>query len=368
MIGSEYFAARRQECHPDAIAGVPNGPAVFLVWAGEGAPYLARTAVLRRRLLRLFGSPGKPSRFLNLTGIARGIEYWLTGSRLESSLLHYLLARKHYPDTYAKMVKLRMPAYVKLTLGNRFPRTLVTTRIAGRGLFYGPFRTRAAADSFAAQSLDLFQIRRCEENLEPRPDHPGCMYGEMNMCLRPCQGAVTDEEYASEVARVQHFLKSGGRSLAEAITAARDRSSEELNFEEAARQHKRLERVQGVLVLRDELARDVGTLSGLAVAPSATKEAVTLFFLLQGQWTEPVEFPLAAPGSGIVSMDHRLREIATSMQPPRTTAVERQEHLALLTRWFHSNWRDGEWLGFESIERLPYRRAVNAVARIARAG
>jgi ABC-type lipoprotein release transport system permease subunit len=53
---------------------------------------------------------------------------------------------------------------------------------------------------FQSQFLDLFQMRRCEENLAPSPSHPGCVYGEMNMCLRPCQQAVTPEEYASESA------------------------------------------------------------------------------------------------------------------------------------------------------------------------
>jgi excinuclease ABC subunit C len=364
MIGAEHFAARKQECAPADIAGVPNAPAVFLAWAEEGAPYLARTGVLRRRLMRLFGAPGRASRLLNLTGVARRIEYWLCGSRLESSILFYSLAREHYPGKYEKIVKLKMPAFVKVTLANRFPRTLVTTRLAGRGLFYGPFRTRAAAELFDAQALDLFQVRRCEENLEPDADHPGCMYGEMNMCLRPCQAAVGDEEYASEVARLEHFLSSAGSSLLETVAHARERASEELDFEEAARQHKRFERVQAVLALRDELARDADRLSGLAVTPSSAPETVTLWFMSGGRWADPADFPLAAPGSQIVSLDHRLREVAAAVKEPRVSALERQEHIALLARWFYSSWRDGEWLGFESLDKLPYRRAVNAVARV----
>ena len=149
---------------------------------------------------------------------------------------------------------------------------------------------------FNAQSLDLFQVRRCEENLEPNPDHPGCMYGEMNMCLRPCQAVVGDEEYASEVVRLEHFLTSAGRSLLESSLHARDRASEELNFEEAARQHKRYERIQGVLSLRDELVCDVDRLFGLAVTPASLPETVTLWFVVGGRWTDPVDFPLAAPG------------------------------------------------------------------------
>ena len=75
---------------------------------------------------------------------------------------------------YERLVKLRMPAYVKLILSNEFPRTQVTTRLAaGPALYYGPFRTRAAAELFENQFLDLFQIRRCQENLEPSPQHRG---------------------------------------------------------------------------------------------------------------------------------------------------------------------------------------------------
>ena len=47
--------------------------------------------------------------------------------------------------------------------------------------------------------LDLFQLRRCQEDLAPSPGHPGCIYGEMGKCLRPCQEAVSREEYAGEV-------------------------------------------------------------------------------------------------------------------------------------------------------------------------
>ncbi len=364
MIGEEYFQSRARRCPPQNVAAVPDAAAVFLIHASQGTPYLARTSRLRRRLRRLFGTPERPSRLPDLTGIAQSIEYWVCGSRLESSILFYSLARRYYPDTYAKIAKLKMPAFVKLTLGNPFPRTLVTSRLTGRGLFFGPFRSRASAEAFDAQSLDLFQVRRCEENIEPNPAHPGCIYGEMSMCLRPCQAAVGRQEYASEVGRFEHFLNTGGASLVETVAHARDRASDELDFEEAARQHKRYERVQTVLSLRDELVCDMERLFGLAVTPSSAAESVTLWFVLGGRWASPVDFPLAASGSEIVSLDHRLRGVVATLSEPRLTALERQEHVALLARWYYSSWRDGEWLQFDGLARLPYRKAVNAVARV----
>ena len=261
-----------------------------------------------------------------------------------------------------------MPAYVKLTLGNQFPRTAVTTRVSGsKGLYYGPFRTRAAAEHFDSQFLDLFQIRRCEDNLEPRADHPGCIYGEMNMCLRPCQLVVNGEQYESEVARVAQFLSTSGTSMLESIIHQRERFSVELNFEEAARQHKRYDRVQQILALRDELVAEVEQLCGVVVAPAVQHDAMNLWFVRRGYWHGPFAFPLAQPGDQIVSMDSRLRELAA--QVPATDpsgAGVRQEHLALLARWFYSTWRDGEWVACSSLAAIPFRKVVNAIGRVAK--
>jgi excinuclease ABC subunit C len=344
----------------DAIAALPNSDAVFLVWAGDQSPYLAKTSMLRRRLLRILKLGEAPRRSLNLRDVATRVEYWLTGSSFESMLVHYALARRHYPDDYERRIKLRMPSYVKLILANDFPRTQVTTKLsAGPALYYGPFRTRGAAELFDNQFLDLFQIRRCQENLDPSPQHPGCIYGEMNMCMRPCQQVVSRDEYLSEVARVQEFLTLNGAGLLNVTTAARDRLSGELDFEAAARQHKRLERIEEVLALRDDLVCDLDHLCGVAVAPSTAPASVLLWLLCQGSWQTPRVFSLDSQ----VSLDARLRELVASIEPRPVPLAERQEHLALLARWHYSTWSDGEWIGFQSLDEVPYRKLVRAISR-----
>ncbi len=348
----------------DAVGALPEGPAVLLIWARQGAPYLARTRVLRRRLTRLLADRAQPSRFLNLRAVAARVDYWLTGSSLEQSLIGYELAREHFPEDYPRRIKLRLPVYLKLILTNAFPRTQLTTRLgAGDNVYYGPFLNRTAAELFSSQFLDLFQIRRCEEDLMPTPEHPGCIYGEMNRCLRPCQEVVTLEEYSREAARVHDFLATRGASLAESVVESRDRLSAEMNFEEAARQHARYERVQEIVRLGGELARDVRRLAGVAVTRSAEPECVELWFVREGCWLPGRRLRLASDGQS-VSLDHRLRQAAAAQPVPKLTARERQEHLALLVRWFHSSWRDGEWLGFDGPASIPYRRLVNAIQRV----
>jgi hypothetical protein len=64
-------------------------------------------------------------------------------------------------------------------------------------------------------------------------------------------------------------------------------------------------------------------------------------------------------------MDRRLRDIASTLSPPAVTVRERQEHLAILARWFYSSWRDGQWIRFESLDRISYRKLVGAISRTA---
>jgi excinuclease UvrABC nuclease subunit len=351
------------------LAAVPDCPAVFLVWPKSGEalarPYLSRTGFLRRRLRRLLGEESAASRRLNLRGIAGRVEYRLTASKLEASLLFYEMARSHFPQEYERMVRLRPPPFVKVLLANEFPRTTVTTRLTASGAFlFGPFRTRVAAERFEQEALDLFQVRRCQEDLVPSPAHPGCIYGEMMRCLRPCQQIVGVEEYRSEVNRLVEFLASGGASQLHSIASARERFSEEMQFEEARRQHERYQRVEQVLRLRDELATGLQHLCGVAVLGSADPATVALRFFIQGVWLPESPFSLVQ-GGDMVPMDRRLREIAGGLKTPRISLRERQEHVALLARWYYSSWRDGEWIPFPEIAEMPYRRVVRAISHVA---
>jgi len=64
-------------------------------------------------------------------------------------------------------------------------------------------------------------------------------------------------------------------------------------------------------------------------------------------------------------MDRRLRELCAGISPASSPDLE---HLAILVRWQGSSWRDGEWIAFDSFDKIPYRKLVNAVARVASRG
>ena len=355
MIGEPNLAFDWQGEFPP----VATDPAVFVIHARQGQPYLARTTMLKRRLSRLL-APKAGSRLLDLSTIAERIEVWYTPTRLEQALTFYSLARIHFPDTYRKTVRLPSPPYLKVLLGNPFPRTQITSRLSGKeSLFFGPFRTRAEAERWETETLDFFQIRRCEEDLVPNPDHHGCIYGEMNQCLRPCQQAVGITEYASEVRRLTSFIETQGASLREAISHARDRASTNLEFEEAARQHRRYDKVVTLVRSVSEITTDVRHANGVSAVRAG--DSVHLFFLVEGIWQAPIPLDMRAQSGE--SMDRRLRQVVDALPIPRTTMKEREEHLALLSRWYFSSWRDSEWLPFHSPATVPYRKLVRLISR-----
>ena len=154
---------------------LPSGPAVFALFPENSAtptsempgspgsaPYLSRTCDLRRRLTRLLGKPSTSSKRLNLREFARRVEYQGVGSIFEAQWLLYLLNKVYYPRTYRHRLRLKPPPVLKVNLRNRFPRCYPTRRLSNDGsLYYGPFASRAAAERFASEFLDLFKIRRC---------------------------------------------------------------------------------------------------------------------------------------------------------------------------------------------------------------
>jgi excinuclease UvrABC nuclease subunit len=368
MIPSPSLLDPRDPELPERIQGIPRTSGVYLLAPSSGTPYLGWSSSLPRRLSRLLLRAGDAgNRLSRIRQSLDDIRFWLTGSRLETSLLLYELARQYAPENYEKRLKLRAPWFVSLLEFDPYPRLSVQNSIPRRrAATFGPFLSREAADAYCLETLSLFQLRRCSERLAVSADHPGCMYGEMNLCMRPCQLVVSCEEYATEAARVRDFLETNGRHQLASLMAARDRASAETDFEQAARLHKQLEKVKDVGSLRDSVVDEVSRLNGLALTRGAGFRTVALWPMLAGYWQDPLYLDFSQPESQAKSLDRELRgALAAQLQNPRAEGV-RVEEIALLARWYFSSWRDGEWFPFRGLDDLNYRKLVRGISSLLR--
>jgi excinuclease UvrABC nuclease subunit len=372
------------EFHPEADAQifsrVAAAPAVFLLRGHDAnsEPYVSKTANLRRRLQRLLSAPEEHTKRLNLRDRVRWIEYSLTGSDFESGFVLYQVLRAVFPKTYSNRLRFRFAPLVKLHLENEFPRASITTRlgrisgkpIVGKNVYYGPFASRVAAEKFMNDALDFFKMRRCVEELHPDPKFPGCVYSEMKMCLAPCFRGCTDDEYRTEVVRVEDFLDSRGESLKRQLAAERDDASAKMEFETAAAIHARLDKLAPVLQQLPEFVHRIDQLHAVIVQKSAQKsrqpESVALFRVDAGALAGPLEFPISgAEHTKSQSMEARIQAaLAISPAARPASAIERMEHLAILKRWCYRGTRTGEIFFADLRGELPMRRLVRGIGRV----
>jgi excinuclease UvrABC nuclease subunit len=370
LIERLEFAPERDA---EVLSSVPAAPAVFLLRGADAQaePYVTKTANLRRRLQRLLGPVEERTKKLNLRDRVRGIEYAPTGSDFESGFLLYSVLRAVFPKTYQKRLRFRFAPFVKLHLENEYPRASITTRVGrlgGRSLYYGPFVSRVAAEKFMNDSLDFFKMRRCVDDLHPDPKFPGCIYSEMKMCLAPCFKGCSDDEYVTEVNRVQAYFDSSGDSLQRELSAERESASGRLAFEDAAAIHARVEKLKPILSQLPEIVQRLDRLSALMIQPSHIAGSVTFFRVVAGKITGPNPFCIqSAEHAKSQSMESRV-QVALDTFPPAKAgpASETMEHLALLKRWFYRGSRTGELFFADTKGELPMRRIVRGISRVFR--
>ncbi len=388
-----------------SLSGLPEAPAVFALCAADPAaePYLGKTPNLRRRLKRFLRGPqgGATSRRLQLAHLVDQIEYTVTGSEFESSLCLYQASLRAFGPRAQKRLRLRPPAFLRMSLDNAYPRVYATAKISktAANALFGPFPSRAAAERYADEMLNLFLLRRCSEELNPDPAFPGCVYSEMKMCLAPCFKGCSDERYQQEAADVFAFLATRGGSMISKLEGERNAASEAMEFERAAAVHQRMQKVQSVAHLASEAVRPLAELSGILVQPSAEPGHVALFGLRRGVWSGPALYSIvgmrlanarsgwsslfahpvaleAVPLEGVGALpakdvlDARLEEALRGLGQAAPKSVSTQtlsDHVALFAQWFYrpAARSVGEMVFAGAEGEAPRKALLRAISRVA---
>ncbi len=388
---------------------IPAAAGVFALFGEDpkSEPYVSRTPNLRRRLRRLLDPRPDQTKRLQLAERVARIEYALTASDFESLLRLYLVSREVFGDRARNRLHLRHPCLLRMVVENAYPRVYVTHHVTKSALddLYGPFPSRAAAEKFLEDMLDLFKLRRCHEDLHPDPAFPGCVYSEMKKCLAPCFQGCTDERYAEESAAVRAFLRTRGASLVDAFRQEREAASALLEFEKAAEIHARLTRAEAVAAEAPEAVRPLAHLDAIIIQPAAQPDSVALFRLARGALCGPAFYsvagmrhpneaagstslfaqpvaaieavPLDAPAVTFASRDELEQRIDAALaeltpptgKPQRLSSADLADFLCLFGRWYYRplTKRTGEIVFADSDGQIPARAVLRCISRVWRA-
>jgi excinuclease ABC subunit C len=220
------------------IRSLPMSPGVYLYKNAEGEViYVGKANSLRARVRSYFVEDRMAdAKTGSLLREAVDVDYIVVDNEKEALALENNLIKQKKPRFNILLRDDKTYPYIKLTLGERFPRVYVTRRLRRDGSqYYGPY----FPTSLAYKTVDLIQrhflVPSCNVDLtryHPRP----CLQYYIKRCLGPCvQGLTTPEVYGEAVRDVKALLEGRHGDLTKSLQARMATAAQEQQYELAAK-------------------------------------------------------------------------------------------------------------------------------------
>src|SRR5579872_3569695 len=230
----------------EKIRTLPTRPGVYLYKNADGEViYVGKAKNLRSRVRSyLLEASQANAKTGSLMREAIDIDYILVANEHEALALENNLIKQRKPRFNILLRDDKTYPYVKLTLGDRFPKVFVTRRLRKDGsAYYGPYFPGNLAYRVAELIHRSFLLPSCKVDLSRF--HPrACLEYYIHRCLGPCvEGFTTPEIYAEAVRDAQLFLEGRHTELERSLNTRMLAAAEAEHFEAAARLRDQLSTV-----------------------------------------------------------------------------------------------------------------------------
>jgi excinuclease ABC subunit C len=223
---------------PEKIRSLPTSPGVYLYKNAEGEViYVGKAKNLRSRVSSYFheGRSGD-AKTGTLVREAADVDYIVVANNKEALALENHLIKQKQPRFNILLRDDKTYPYVKLTLGERFPRVYVTRRLLKDGsAYFGPYFPTPLAYRIVDLIHRHFMVPSCKVDLtryHPRP----CLQYYIKRCLGPCvKDLTTPEIYGEAVRDVKFFLEGRQTDLVKSLRERMAEAADAQEFERAAR-------------------------------------------------------------------------------------------------------------------------------------
>jgi len=220
------------------IRTIPTEPGVYLYKNAEGdVIYVGKAKNLRSRVASYFHEGRwEDAKTGTLVREAADIEYIVVANNKEALALENNLIKQRKPRFNILLRDDKTYPYVKLTLGERWPRVYVTRRLRKDGSeYYGPYFPANLAYRITDLIHRNFLIPSCKVDLtrfHPRP----CLQYYIKRCLGPCvKDLTTPDVYQEAVRDVKLFLEGRPTDLSRSLHARMEQAAAAEEYERAAR-------------------------------------------------------------------------------------------------------------------------------------
>ncbi len=234
----------------EELKNLPHRPGVYIMHdENDTILYVGKAVDLHNRVRSYFRRiRGRGPQILKMVEQISRFEYIVTDSELEALVLENNLIKEHSPKYNTLLKDDKTYPYIKVTLGEEYPRILFSREMKkDKSRYFGPYTSAAAVKETIDLLNKLFKIGTCNRNL---PKDIGleraCLNHHIGQCDAPCQGQCSEAAYGENVKGVLEFLKGHYQPEIDRLTAKMLEASEELRFEEAARYRDTIDSIRQV--------------------------------------------------------------------------------------------------------------------------
>ncbi|WP_278390072.1 excinuclease ABC subunit UvrC [Acidaminococcus fermentans] len=265
----------------ETLAVLPNAPGVYIMHDASGKViYVGKAVILKNRVRSYFRPASQVSpKVRAINAHVASIETIVTASEMEALILECNLIKKYRPRYNIDLKDDKTYPYLKITVGEAYPRMVLTRRVLKDGArYYGPFADAGALRDTMKLIRTMFPLRHCRNLNAKRP----CLQYHLHRCLAPCTGKVPVSEYRQMVDAVLLLLDGKVTQLEKDLTAKMQQASDNLEFEAAARYRDSLLSLRK-LAEKQKATTESGDRDVVGLAMDDSGVCVQVFFIRSGK-------------------------------------------------------------------------------------
>ena len=250
--------------------------------AQDAIIYVGKAINLRNRVRSYFREYiGRGPQIDKMVSLIARFEYIVTDSELEALVLENNLIKEHLPKYNTLLKDDKTYPYIKVTVGEEYPRILFSREMKkDKSRYFGPYTSAAAVKDTIELLNKLYQLRTCNRSL-PKDIGVGrpCLNYHIKQCMAPCQNGISKEDYRTRVEQALDFLGGNYGSILKELEGKMKSAAEAMEFEEAAKYRDLYNSVKSVSQkqkMTDSMGEDRDI---IALSKDDTDAVVQVFFV-----------------------------------------------------------------------------------------
>ena len=271
----------------EELSKLPDQPGVYIMHdKNDVIIYIGKAVSLRKRVHQYFQpSHNEGLKKKQMVEHIAWFEYVITDSELEALVLECNLIKEHMPKYNTMLRDDKTYPYIRVTLGEDYPRIQVVRQMKkDKSRYFGPYTSGFAVNQTVELLNKLLGLRTCNRKL-PRDigaERP-CLNYHLHQCLAPCQGTVGKEEYRAKIQEAIDFLNGNQKPILAMLREKMQQASEAMEFEKAMEYRDLINSVNQIAQKQKITHSDGEDKDIVAMACDDTDAVVQVFFVRGGK-------------------------------------------------------------------------------------